>query len=353
MKKRLLLSLLGLALLFLALVVWARQNVDALLDTGSRRVAAALVQAAPGGIAIKELAVTPPVFDSGEKTITWPGISAVLTLPEGPELLAGRTVTVQVASLQLSLAELMTRSFVLAADGLTLTVNEEPPGEAVANGMAAIRDGRLSLPFHLALWPPAVTRAQATGLTHDLLSLVRSGSTSLPLSFSAISAFRLNGEMVKAALEIERHGSESRLTMNRESLQILSWLLMEKLTDPEVELLSHNPLKAPRLLQIRDDAQETANKAHQERADIPEDAYRHVLWSYLLTKAYGQEFAKEVTDAHEQGVTDNSAAEHQMDYTNNAVGRGYARRDYKRADLVNLLLRDPAVIRDPNGLPAK
>ncbi|WP_238314615.1 DUF6973 domain-containing protein, partial [Methylobacterium crusticola] len=76
---------------------------------------------------------------------------------------------------------------------------------------------------------------------------------------------------------------------------------------------------------IKDYAETTAHNAHAKDRTIPEDAYRHVLWSYLLTKEFGPAFASRVTDAHEQGPTGNTPKERKQDYHNNAVGRRYAR----------------------------
>jgi hypothetical protein len=80
---------------------------------------------------------------------------------------------------------------------------------------------------------------------------------------------------------------------------------------------------------------------------VPEDAYRHVLWSYLLTKKFGPEFAEIVTDAHETLPT-NTAAERRMDFHNNRIGRDYAQRGIRRERILWLVKNDVNVIRYPN-----
>ena len=80
---------------------------------------------------------------------------------------------------------------------------------------------------------------------------------------------------------------------------------------------------------------------------IPEDAYRHVLWSYLLTKRFGPVFARHVTDAHEEGDPTDTAADHIMDYHNNAIGRQYALKHYRKDEILDRVLSDPNVIRTP------
>ena len=123
--------------------------------------------------------------------------------------------------------------------------------------------------------------------------------------------------------------------------------LDKELTEAEVELFSANPDKVARLKEIADYAKEKASHAYREDRRVPEDAYRHVLWSYLLTKEYGASFAKKVTDAHEIGDDENTAAEHKMDFSNNATGREYAEKGYRESDILGRLMTDPDVIRTP------
>ena len=88
-------------------------------------------------------------------------------------------------------------------------------------------------------------------------------------------------------------------------------------------------------------------RARERDGSVPEDAYRHVLWSYLLTQEFDAEFAEKVTDAHEIGSTTNTEAEHRMDYNNNAVGRRYAAEGVAEPEVLSRVRRDPAVIRQP------
>jgi len=54
---------------------------------------------------------------------------------------------------------------------------------------------------------------------------------------------------------------------------------------------------------------------------FPDDAYRHVYWSWLLTREFGAAFAERVTDAHEEGTTyEYGEAARRMDLRNNALG---------------------------------
>jgi hypothetical protein len=79
---------------------------------------------------------------------------------------------------------------------------------------------------------------------------------------------------------------------------------------------------------------------------FPYDAYKHIYLSYHLTMAFGPDFARELTDAHET-IPNNTAAERKMDFINNEIGRNYALSGISPDYLLQRLLSDPQVIRDP------
>ena len=119
------------------------------------------------------------------------------------------------------------------------------------------------------------------------------------------------------------------------------------MTDLEIALIAEYPLRAPDLLLIKKYAERTAMTAHEKDRSVPEDAYRHVLWSYLLTQEFDAEFAEQVTDAHEIGSTTNTEADHRMDYNNNAVGRRFAAEGVTEFEILPRVRRDRSVIRQP------
>jgi len=121
--------------------------------------------------------------------------------------------------------------------------------------------------------------------------------------------------------------------------------LGKELTEAEIELLSDYPERGARLKEIADYATAAAKNAHEADQTVPEDAYRHVLWSYLLTKEYDTEFAKKVTDAHEIGDTKNTEEDHIMDYNNNEVGRRYAEEEYEESEVLEKVMSDEGVMR--------
>ncbi len=62
----------------------------------------------------------------------------------------------------------------------------------------------------------------------------------------------------------------------------------------------------------------TTENFRQNRADDESDAFRHFLWSALITMNEGSEIAEKFLEAHESCVTEDAAQE--MDRHNNRVG---------------------------------
>ena len=133
--------------------------------------------------------------------------------------------------------------------------------------------------------------------------------------------------------------------MHPEDLRRIAKILNEDLTEPEIQVYSAYPMRSPKLFYVRNRARSISKLARQQDNRISRDAYRHLLWSYMLTKEYGPQFAEVVTSAHEEGETDNTEADHIMDYRNNDLGRMYALEGRGESDLRQLVLTDPRVIR--------
>ena len=174
-----------------------------------------------------------------------------------------------------------------------------------------------------------------------VVDLTREGRTELPVELDGKLTFILKGREVTTNLEIAQDGPWNELRIVVDDLKALAPMFDEPFTDAEYELVASMPLRTPRLLRIRDDAASTAKRAYEGDETIPEDAYRHVLWSFLLTKAFGPDVAMRVTDAHEQGDWDSTDADREMDLNNNSIGRRYAAEGAERADILAEAARRP------------
>ena len=276
-------------------------------------------------------------------TITWQDITSQIRIEN--KLFSGQPVIVHIKSLELILLDLVQKKFCLIVNGLTTSqaVQDSPSDET--KQPTGLEKGRLRMDFEFDFLSPQTSRPQISALVKEIATLAHTGKTIIPIDFSAIASFTISNELVKALITSQRDPqSNYTLIVNKEFFKTIAWLMADDLTEAEAGLLSINPFKVPRLLEIMNSAKKESEK-FKEKKEIPEDAYRHVLWSYLLTREYGPEFSKMITDAHEQGDDTNTEAEHRMDYNNNDVGRQYALKLYKRDEILNRLLNDPNVIR--------
>ena len=238
-------------------------------------------------------------------------------------------------------------SFLLRLRGLRV---KEEEGAATTGLFEGARDRlagyEVDIPFELQSLSPESLQTQMRYISYNLVGFMTRGKTNMPVEFSGETTFIVQGKPVKVRLGMTHEGGQNSLVMDRNQLlDIARQMGEEELTDAEVDLVSRNPLQAPEILRITNYARQESQKAHREDSYVPEDAYRHVLWSFLLTKSFGASFAKEITDAHEEGAAMQTEQDKRMDLNNNAVGRRYAQRGYSEGELLNLVMNDPDVIR--------
>ena len=139
-----------------------------------------------------------------------------------------------------------------------------------------------------------------------------------------------------------------------EDLRVVVEMIEPKFTDADLKLAAANLIRAPKLLRFRTEAEKQAKRLHMRDTEILYDVPRHIYWSYFLTKAYGEDFARETTNAHEIGDELNTAVESDKDRHHNALGIEYAKRNLSEAEVEKLIFSDPRVIRfTKDGKPKK
>jgi hypothetical protein len=281
-------------------------------------------------------------------TVIWRDVYGEVEAGEGGPLPLGRNVSVSVGSLSLVPGSLGT-PFSLSAEGIELLFrNDGPEGGKPREESSILGDWAIAgLP--VGLGRPGAMKRQLREAMKEIKSFLKEGKTEIPIIFSGMATFPVKGKVHRARIIVKKEGAYSVLRMNGDDIMKVSdeFNLKIPLTDAEIELLSRHPIRAPRLLEIRSRARGESTKAWSEDQSVPKDAYRHVLWSYLLTKEYGEEFAEVVTDAHEEGLTGNTPAEKRMDLQNNMVGRRYAQRRVPEHKILKLVISDPGVVRSP------
>jgi hypothetical protein len=212
--------------------------------------------------------------------------------------------------------------------------------------------------FENATWREyqPVRLRDAAAIAREILAhtkaLFREGEIDEKFDIEGLAHFDLFGIKSQAHLYTATLDGVSTLRFKETDVQSIAQAHNVTLGPEEVTLIAHNPLKMPGVLEITSIAQKTSTIARRNDPATPEDAYRHLLWSYLLTERFGPEFAKVVTDAHET-VPGNSPDERAMDYHNNAIGRRLATEKVPQSTLLETAKSSPRIIRSPQELSSR
>jgi hypothetical protein len=157
----------------------------------------------------------------------------------------------------------------------------------------------------------------------------------------------IDDKEIKVRLFTERTGSITYLKFNDADIFEAAKSFDLDLSEKEAEIIANYPSKVPGMIKITRDAKKYSEFEKSKNKSFPEDAYRHIYWSYHLTREFGPDLAREITDAHETEIG-NTEKEHQMDYHNNEVARKYAEEILSTDEIKNRVLNSPEIIRDPN-----
>ncbi|MDP2854724.1 MAG: hypothetical protein Q8O28_10845 [Smithellaceae bacterium] len=315
-------------------------------------------------VKIPNLEYTRPSFGSVRwsawNAVKWTDVSMDARLVRNEAIKVAEDISLNIGEMTVSLENFSRRTFLLSAGGLSVKEKAKAQGADLPGAANYIEGANFETMINFDGLGMAGIRARLHALKEEIQQFTTLGVTKMPLSFSATTKFELQGKLCTARLSVENKGEEYRLVMDKSDLEkIVSQMTGKKPNPVDIAVIARNPVKAPLLIKIRDKAEATALLATQQNPKFPEDAYRHILWSYLLTKAYGEQFAKEVTDAHEayadeeeiqkQGLINWTSASYQ-DLVNNALGRQYATLGYSEPDILERILFDPAVIRDDEAV---
>ncbi len=324
------------------------------------RVSNKMIDSIIGNVRIPHLEYTRPAFKNVRlrslSAVTWTDVSLNARLVRNEAFKTSEEISVNIGELTISMESFSQRTFLLTAEGLSAVAKEKGPGMGVAGAGNRMEGGYLEIELRLTGFGAADMHAELRNLKEELYRFSTLGVTRIPLSFAATQTFEVQGKPCTAKFSVVNSGEEYRLVMDEDDLKKIAALLTGKKPNPvDIAVIARNPLKAPMLLRIRDKAEMAAQRAAPQDPNFPEDAYRHTLWSYLLTKMYGEKFAKEATDAHEayadeeeiqkMGRISWESASYQ-DLVNNAVGRQYAAMGYPESAILERVLTDPAIIRD-------
>ncbi len=328
------------------------------------RVSNKMIDYIVGNVKIPNLEYTRPIFSSVRLSsltaVTWADVSLDARLMRNEALRTADEISLKIGEMTIRMESFSERTILISFEGLSAVTKETGPGWGVAGAGTRMEDGFLEIVLIVKGFRMADILAQFSTLKEEIRRFSLLGVTKIPIAFSATVMFEIQGKPCAAKILVETKGDEYRLVMDKNDLTKVAALLTGKKPNPiDIEVIARNPMKAPLLMKIRDKAETAALLAVQQDPKFPEDAYRHTLWSYLLTRAYGEQFAKEVTDAHEayadeeelqkMGRMSWESASYQ-DLVNNAVGRQYAAMGYPESSILERILTDPAIIRDQEAV---
>jgi hypothetical protein len=175
---------------------------------------------------------------------------------------------------------------------------------------------------------------------------------------AAVGDVRFSGDVkltveeveLAAHLYTEQDNGLFRLRFRQSDIQALSDRKNMGLAPEQIKIVSYYPVRVPVIMLVTDKANDSARR-HEPDDDWLRDAHRHVVWSFLLTRHFGPDFAVLVTDAQEMrpGNTPNERA---MDFHNNAMGRTLFAEGAGLETLAERVRKHPDIIRHPDEVDA-
>lgn len=193
-------------------------------------------------------------------------------------------------------------------------------------------------------------RESAIAIEAELRRLLREGRWHLAARVTGEVEFNIGEKWFDMSVRSLSDNGEMRLVLDRDDVKAVSRdITFRALTEAEIDLVAENPVLAPTIMEIAKRAFDASEVYRLRDSSFPFDAFRHVYWSWMLTREFGPEFAERVTDAHEVGSTyEFEEIDRVMDLHNNAVGRAYALAGVREEEIEHRVLTDENVIRNRN-----
>jgi hypothetical protein len=231
--------------------------------------------------------------------------------------------------------EIQLESLSYSSDGSSTSLTDDFQESLTGGGL------RVEIDFN-----PLHPKESIRGALNSLSDLLKNGRSEISANVYGTVSFMVGDSRHTAHVLSTALGRQTVIFLDRKDVEHISESYSQRLTETEIDLVATRPLQAPTLLRIKEYAHRMASEAYRRDRLFPKDAYRHVLWSFLLTNEFGPEFAEVVTDAHEVDATyESSVLASKMDYHNNAVGRRYAASGIAEEELSTLVQTDPLVMK--------
>lgn len=199
--------------------------------------------------------------------------------------------------------------------------------------------------------PPGVFFSGPRRVWLLLKDFLENGTTVLPLRLSGRVTFLMKGSEILLRFHFIERNKRWALEVDPKDLRQVADLMGDPITNEEVKVMAGNPLKMIEVLRIKTQTRKTAAEICGKISTDLESRCRHVLFSYKLTKAFGQRFAKHLTDAREIGDKDDSYEERVLDDQDSKQGREYALGKYSEKEMLKeVLAKNAEKAPDKDGL---
>jgi len=249
--------------------------------------------------------------------VVWKGVAVHLTSRRDSGDLAIAQGTWRVRQVELVVKDFFKGTFFLKIDGLQFQ-----PKTQISYTKSLLLVNESCLIY--ATIPPGVFFSGTRRVWLLLKDFLESGTTVFPLRLSGRVTFLMKGSEILLRFHFIERNKRWALEVDPKDLRQVADLMGDPVTNEEVKVMAGNPLKMLEVLRIKTQSRKTAAEVCGKISSDLESRCRHILFSFKLTKAFGQRFAKHLTDAREIGDKDDSYEERVLDDQDSKRGREYA-----------------------------
>jgi len=249
--------------------------------------------------------------------------------------------SLQAKSISVRFADFSNPSFFFTVNDFALFI--EPNEKTTTKTFGKLKNGFLQSRIPIYLKSP---EESAREFLSEVNKLFNENKTTIDMTIEVDVVLGIDGKESIANLYTERIDSLTYIKFDENDIMKAAKVYDVELAEKEARLIAKYPSNVPSIIKITRDAKRLSKLEKNKNPGFPEDAYRHIYWSYNLTQKLGPNLAKEITDAHET-IPGNTQTERSMDYHNNEVGRKYADENISINEIKNRVLHSPAIIRHP------
>ncbi len=264
-----------------------------------------------------------------------PGEAAASGTSPGPVAIEAKSIRV---APKLSRVVLEVNDFSISPEAVP-PIKDFESGESYAPVQSMAFEGRLMravVPFNF--FSPFSSLARSNEMLREFAA---SGRTSAVIELDGKSRLQVGAEAKTIKVRIARMGDETRMTFDVDDLREVLMQSGEYFSEPEVRLIADDPMRCSLLLTLKHEARLKAEAAFPgPGSDLQRKSYERVIWSYLLTKDFGEHFAGLVAAAHQEGDASVAPIEREKAHKQYLLGRRYAVEGEKEEDLLRLISSD-------------